>query len=166
MLSFAKQAPDETGAVNINTVIEETLLLVGKPLAKGGVQVTATLDRALGPIWGNGSALQQVLTNLLLNARDAMPRGGEVRIETSVPPDRAGWLRLTIADTGDGMTADALARIWEPFYTTKTSGTGLGLPVTHRIIREHGGAVDVESAPGRGTTFTIVLPLHSPSRTP
>jgi signal transduction histidine kinase len=117
------------------------------------------LDRSLGTITGNGNELQQVLTNLLLNARDAMPRGGEVHIETA--PDRTGWLSLTIADTGDGMTPEALARIWEPFYTTKTSGTGLGLAVTHRIIREHGGTVAVQSAPGRGTTFTIVLPLQS-----
>jgi signal transduction histidine kinase len=110
--------------------------------------------------------MQQVLTNLLLNARDAMPRGGEVRIETSPDPERVGWLRLTIVDSGDGMPPETLARIWEPFYTTKTSGTGLGLSVAHRIIREHGGAVAVQSAPGRGTTFTIVLPIHSAPRLP
>jgi PAS domain S-box-containing protein len=161
LLSFARQAPDETTAINLNVVIEETLMLLGRPLAKDGVQVKTALDRALGLISGNGNALQQVLTNLLLNARDAMPRGGEVRIETT--PDRTGWLRLTIADTGDGMTPEVLAKIWEPFYTTKTSGTGLGLAVTHRIIREHGGTVEVQSAPGSGTTFTIMLPLQAGS---
>jgi PAS domain S-box-containing protein len=166
LLSFARQAPDETGPVDINAVVEETLLLLGKPLARDGVQIKITLDRELGPTRGNGSALQQVLTNLLLNARDAMPRGGEVRIETGVPLDRPGWLRVSIADTGDGMTPDALARVWEPFYTTKASGTGLGLSVTQRIVREHGGAIDAHSEPGRGTTFTIVLPLQPPPRTP
>jgi PAS domain S-box-containing protein len=165
LLSFARQAPDETGPVDINAVIEETLLLLGRPLAKDGVQVGVTLDRGLGPVWGNGNALQQVLTNLLLNARDAMPRGGGVRIETVPQPDRVGWLRLTIVDTGDGMRPEALARIWEPFYTTKTSGTGLGLSVAHRIIREHGGSVEVQSAVGCGTMFTIVLPIHSTPRT-
>jgi two-component system NtrC family sensor kinase len=140
-------------------VIEETLLLLSRPLAKDGVEIKMGLDQTLGMISGNSNALQQVLTNLLLNARDAMPRGGEVRIETA--PDRTGWLRLTITDTGGGMPPEALAKIWQPFYTTKTSGTGLGLVVTHRIIREHGGSVDVQSTPGHGTTFTIVLPLRS-----
>jgi signal transduction histidine kinase len=161
LLGFARQAPDESAPVDINAVIDETLLLLGKPLAKDGVQVRETLDRALGPVLGNGNALQQVLTNLLLNARDAMPRGGEVRIESAFDPDRVGWLRLTIADSGDGMSSEMLARIWEPFYTTKTSGTGLGLSVAHRIIREHGGAVEVQSAQGRGTTFMIILPIQS-----
>jgi signal transduction histidine kinase len=107
-----------------------------------------------------------VLTNLLLNARDAMPRGGGVRIETAAEPARAGWLRLTIADTGSGMRPEQLEKVWEPFYTTKASGTGLGLSVTHRIIREHGGTVEVQSDPGAGTTFVIWLPLHSSPRMP
>ena len=81
-------------------------------------------------------------------------------IETAPEPDRAGWLRLTIADTGRGMPPEDLKRIWEPFYTTKTSGTGLGLSVSHQIIREHGGTVDVQSAPGSGTRFTIRFPIH------
>jgi signal transduction histidine kinase len=166
LLAFARQAPDETVPVDINGVIDETLLLLGKPLVKDGVQVRVTLDRALAPVLGNGNALQQVLTNLLLNARDAMPRGGEVRIDTAYHPDRSGWLRLIISDTGDGMSPEALGKIWEPFYTTKTSGTGLGLSVVHRIIREHGGAVEVQSSPGRGTTFTIVLPLPSALQMP
>jgi two-component system, cell cycle sensor histidine kinase and response regulator CckA len=162
LLSFARQAPDEPLPLDVNAVIEETLLLLGRPLAKQGVQIKTTLDRTLGPIVGNGNALQQVLTNLLLNARDAMPRGGDVRIETAPEPDRVGWLRIIIVDTGDGMRPETVDRIWEPFYTTKTSGTGLGLSVAQKIIREHGGAIAVESAPGRGTTFTIVLPVHLP----
>jgi PAS domain S-box-containing protein len=161
LLSFARHAPDESQAVDVNAVIVETVLLLGRPLGKDGVQVATALKPSLGAIWGNGNALQQVVTNLLLNARDAMPRGGEVRIVTEADPDRAGSLRLTIADTGDGMRPEALARIWEPFYTTKTSGTGLGLVMARRIIEEHGGTVDVRSEAGRGTTFTIVLPLHA-----
>jgi hypothetical protein len=118
------------------------------------------LERALGPMWGHGDALQQVLINLLLNARDAMPGGGQIRIETGPHPDRSGWMRLVVADTGDGMGPEGLAKLWEPFYTTKASGTGLGLSVSHKIIREHGGVVDVLSAPGHGTTFDIQFPLH------
>jgi signal transduction histidine kinase len=160
LLSFARHGPDVPVAVDVNAVIDETLLLIGRPLVKDGVQVRLGLDRTLGPIWGNGNSLQQVLTNLLVNARDAMPRGGEVRIETSPEPDRAGWLRLTIADTGDGMQPEVVEHIWDAFYTTKASGTGLGLSVTRRIIREHGGTVEVRSAVGHGTTFTILLPIH------
>jgi two-component system NtrC family sensor kinase len=100
-----------------------------------------------------------VLTNLLFNARDAMRRGCAVYIETAREPDRAGWLRLIVADTGRGMPPEDLKRIWEPFYTTKTSGTGLGLSVSHRIIGEHGGTVEVQSEPGSGTRFTIRLPI-------
>jgi len=159
LLSFARHAPEDRGPVHVNAVVEETLLLVGKQLGKDAVQVRVTLDPKLDPIWGDANALQQVLTNLLLNARDAMPRGGHVRIETAT--ERVSWLRLTVADTGEGMPPEALQKIWEPFYTTKMSGTGLGLSVTSKIIREHGGTVTVQSEPGRGTTFTILLPMSS-----
>jgi PAS domain S-box-containing protein len=112
LLSFARQSPEEPGPVDLNTVVEETLLLVGRQLGKDGVQVSVALDRTLGPMWGDGNALQQVLTNLLLNARDAMPAGGLVRIETAPELDRREWLRLTIADTGEGMGPESLAKLW------------------------------------------------------
>jgi PAS domain S-box-containing protein len=165
LLSFARQAPRAPAPVDVNGVVEETLLLMGRQLGKEGIQVELKLDAMLGRVWGSGTALQQVLTNLLLNARDAMPRGGDVRIETAPEPARAGWLRLTIADTGSGLRPEQVEKIWEPFYTTKASGSGLGLSVTHRIIREHGGTVDVQSEPGCGTTFMISLPLQSSPRT-
>jgi PAS domain S-box-containing protein len=166
LLSFARHTPQAPAPVDVNGVVEETLLLMSRQLGKDGIQVDRKLDSMLGPVWGSGTALQQVLTNLLLNARDAMPRGGDVRIETAAEPAQAGWLRLTIADTGNGMRPEQLEKVWEPFYTTKASGTGLGLSVTHRIIREHGGTVEVQSEPGAGTTFVISLPLHSSPRTP
>ena len=162
LLSFARQSVDQSGPVHVNTIVDETLLLVGRQLGKDGVEVSVTLDPTLGPLWGNGSALQQVLTNLLLNARDAMPGGGQVLIETGPHPDRGGWMRLVVSDTGEGMGPEGLAKLWEPFYTTKASGTGLGLSVSRKIIREHGGVVDVISAPGRETTFTLEFPLHTP----
>jgi signal transduction histidine kinase len=150
--------PEEPTPVKVNAVIEETLLLVGRQLGKDGVQINVKLDQSLGPISGNGNTLQQVLTNLLLNARDAMPRGGQILIETAAEPDRTGWQRLIIADTGNGVRPEELEKIWEPFYTTKSSGTGLGLAVSHRIIREHGGTVEVQSGVGVGITFTIRFP--------
>jgi signal transduction histidine kinase len=119
LLSFARQSPIEPGPLDLNVVVEETLLLVGRQLANDGIQVNLALEQAPGPMWGHGDALQQVLINLLLNARDAMPGGGQIRIETGPHPDRSGWMRLVVADTGDGMGPEGLAKLWEPFYTTK-----------------------------------------------
>ena len=107
---------------------------------------------------GDPTALEQVLMNLLFNARDAMPTGGTVEIETSTDPARPGAIRLVVSDTGHGMSPEILAKLSEPFFTTKPSGSGLGLSVSYTIIREHGGTVQVRSAPGRGTTFTILFP--------
>ena len=160
LLSFARQSQEQQRLVAMNAVVEETLLLVGKQLSQDGIRLSADLAPNLGTIWGDPDALQQVVTNLLLNARDAMPRGGDLRVETRPDPHRDGWVLLEIADTGDGMPPERLERIWEPFYTTKTTGTGLGLSVSHRIIQEHHGAVDVISEVGRGTIFTLRFPSH------
>jgi signal transduction histidine kinase len=158
LLSFARQSPEQRRPVIMNTVVEETLLLVGRQLAQDGVRIAVELDPNLEPVWGDPDAL-------LLNSRDAMPRGGDLQIETAADPLLDGWVRLKIADSGDGMPPERVEKIWEPFFTTKPSGTGLGLAVSHRIIREHGGTVDITSELGRGTTFTIRFPLHS-LRTP
>jgi signal transduction histidine kinase len=107
---------------------------------------------------GDRTALEQVLLNLLLNARDAMPTGGTVEIETSTDPAQPRTIRLVVSDTGQGISPEILAKLSEPFFTTKPSGSGLGLSVSYTIIREHGGTVDVRSEPGRGTTFTLRFP--------
>jgi signal transduction histidine kinase len=100
--------------------------------------------------------------NLLTHAREAMAGGGgEIRIETA-RTERPGWIRLRIADTGPGIPAEELTKIFDPFYTTKRTGTGLGLSVTYGIIQEHGGTVDVASRPGAGTTFTLEFPVMAP----
>jgi signal transduction histidine kinase len=166
LLSFARQSPEQRQLVSLNAVVDETLLLVGKQLGQDGIRIAVDLAPAVQPIWGDANALQQLVTNFLLNARDAMPSGGDLRIESAVDPARNGWVYLAVADTGDGMSAEQAARIWEPFYTTKRSGTGLGLSVSRRIIEEHGGTVEVSSELGRGTTFTLRFPIHAdpPSR--
>jgi hypothetical protein len=156
--SFARQAPAERMTIDLNGVVEETLLLMEKPLAADKIRVSARLDRTLPPISGDSLTLSQVLMNLLTNAREAMPEGGEIRIATEPVAERPGWIRLLVADTGHGIPAEELSRIFDPFFTTKRSGTGLGLSVTYGIIHDHGGTVDVQSQPGRGTTFTLTLP--------
>jgi PAS domain S-box-containing protein len=164
LLAAARQSPVEKRSVDLNTVVEESLVLVGKQLSKDRVQIVTALDPDLPRIRGEPHTLQQVLMNLLVNARDAMPDGGTVRIETSRVTGPDGGVRLVVADNGPGIPADILPRITEPFYTTKSAGTGLGLPLSYNIVREHGGRVDVESVAGRGTTFTITLPDDEPDR--
>jgi PAS domain S-box-containing protein len=158
LLSAARQSPMEWRAVDLNLVVEETLMLVGKQMTKDRIQVVTQLDASLPTVRGQPHALQQVLMNLLVNARDAMPEGGTVRIETSPVTGQEEGVRLVVADTGPGIPVDVLPRISEPFYTTKAAGTGLGLPLSYTIVREHGGRIEVDSAAGRGTTFIITLP--------
>lgn len=164
LLSAARQSPMERRPVDLNTVIEESLVLVRTQMRKDQIQIVTALAPSLPKIRGEPHTLQQVLMNLLVNARDAMPDGGTVRIETSPVTGPEEGVRLVVADTGPGIPADVLPRISEPFYTTKTAGTGLGLPLSYNIVREHGGRVEVDSAPGRGTTFIITLPVDQPDR--
>ncbi len=133
--------------MDLSEVVEDTLPLTGKQLGRDGIHVVTDLDRGLPRVWGDATALEQVLMNLLLNGRDAMPTGGMLRIETRQSADQPGVVRLVVADTGTGMAADALARIAEPFFTTKAAGTGLGLSVSYTIIREHGGTVHTGQGP-------------------
>jgi len=100
--------------------------------------------------------LTQVFLNLIINAVEAMPEGGVLTITSAL---RSSWLAVEVQDTGQGLTHDEVARIFEPFYTTKTAGTGLGLAVSYGIIQQHGGRIEVQSMPGEGTTFSVLLPL-------
>ena len=115
-------------------------------------------DAELPHVYANAGKLQQVFTNLLLNARDAIPDGGRVTLRTS-SSDRDA-VSVEVADTGIGIAPENVARIYDPFFTTKGvgRGTGLGLAVSYGIVQEHAGHIAVESAPGRGTTFRITLP--------
>jgi two-component system, cell cycle sensor histidine kinase and response regulator CckA len=157
--SFARQSTGERRPVDLNTVVGETLLLAGKPMSTDNVRITTVLDPALPALLGDANALQQVLLNLLTNAREAMTGGGEIRIETGPDPVRAGRLRLVLADTGPGIAAAHRPHLFEPFYTTKPSGTGLGLAVSYGIVQDHLGTIDVQSAPGEGATFILSFPV-------
>lgn len=158
LLSFARPSPGERGPVDLNQVVEETLLLVERQMAKKGMQFVTMLDPAIPPIRGDANALQQVVLNLVTNAREAMDGAGEVRIETALEPGRPGWVRLVVGDTGTGIPPEDLPKIFDPFFTTKPEGTGLGLSVSHGIVRDHGGTAEVQSEPGKGTTFILSFP--------
>jgi PAS domain S-box-containing protein len=165
LLSFARQSSGVRAAVNLNRVVEEILQLARKDMDRARVHVTLRRDEALPEIVADANAIGQVLLNLLTNARRAMPDGGEITIETAYdPPARS--VRLVVRDTGTGITPEVLPKIFDPFFTTKPDGTGLGLSVSHGIIHDHQGSVDVESQVGKGTTFTVTLPVDASQGAP
>jgi signal transduction histidine kinase len=157
--SFARQSTGERHPVDLNTVVAETLLLIGKPMSTDNVRVTTALDPALPSLLGDANALQQVLLNLLTNAREALAGGGEISIQTGCDPARPGRLHLIVTDSGPGIPPTHLPHLFEPFYTTKPSGTGLGLAVSYGIVQNHLGTIDVHSVAGQGATFTLSFPV-------
>jgi PAS domain S-box-containing protein len=159
LLTFARHSSGERAPVDLNHVVRETLLLAERQIAKEGVRVTAELAPDLPAVLGDVDTLQQVVLNLVTNARDALTEaGGDIRIETRRREGRADLVELVVADTGPGIAPEDVARIFDPFFTTKLSGTGLGLSITHGIVREHGGTIDVQSAPGKGARFVLAFP--------
>jgi PAS domain S-box-containing protein len=158
LLSFARLSSGQRGPVDLNHLVEETLLLIEKQIGRDGIAVKRALAPDLPPVWGDGNALQQVMVNLLTNARDALVEGGEIAVRTGPAPGQAGAVRLIVSDTGPGIPPDVLSRIFDPFFTTKSQGTGLGLSISYGIVREHKGTVDVQSRPGEGTTFILTFP--------
>jgi signal transduction histidine kinase len=133
------------------------LALSNKRLEHGRIQVRTQLQVDLPPILGVPDQLTQVLLNLVINAIEAMPEGGELSLTSSTADD---WLHVAIHDTGPGINPDEAAKIFEPFYTTKADGTGLGLAVSYGIIERHGGRITVEGSAQSGTTFTLALPVN------
>jgi signal transduction histidine kinase len=126
-------------------------------LQTSGVEVRATLADSLPIVRGNAGKLQQVLLNLFLNARDAMPEGGTLTVRSW---GEAGFVHVEVADTGQGIAPENLSRIYDPFFTTKgvKRGTGLGLSITYGIVQEHNGIIEVESKIGAGTRFRLEFP--------
>lgn len=159
LLEFARNRTDERGPVDVGVVLEEALDLVKEHRDQRGVALELELPPEPIVVQASDGELQQVFTNLALNAIDAMESGGTLGVRAGVDAGRA-WIRVT--DTGPGMAPEMLARIFEPFYSTKVErgGTGLGLAISHDIVRRHGGALEVTSEIGHGSIFTVELPLH------
>ena len=162
LLNFSRTSGTEFAAVDVNKVITDTLALLEHQFRTARVRVEDDLTPNLPSIQGNTGRLQQVFLNLFLNAKDAMPGGGTLRVLTS----NGSGVRVTVSDSGAGIAPEHIHRIYDPFFTTKTSphngqkrGTGLGLSVTYGIIQEHAGQIRVESRPGEGTTFYLDFPL-------
>jgi signal transduction histidine kinase len=144
--------------VSINEVVEQSVALFRAQLAAPGrppVAVTLELDPAAGAIRADGEQIRRAVQNLLLNAIDAMPEGGELRIVTA---RSNGVVRLDVADTGQGIGEEERSRLFTPYYTTKQHGTGLGLAIVQSVVTDHHGKIWVDSEHGRGATFHIEFP--------
>ena len=151
---FAKMPAPEMQAVNFNSLVGETMKLFQPQLAQARITARIELDPNLGPVQADPEQMTRVLRNLMLNAIDAMPGGGTVTVRTRA---LAAGLRLEVSDTGQGLTPEECARLFTPYYTTKTHGTGLGLAIVQSVISDHHGSISVESEPGKGATFRIEL---------
>ena len=171
--------------VHVDTVIERSVRLAATDAATRGVELRRVPEPALPPAFLDAERFTQALLNLLLNAVEATAPGGSVEVRAAVRSERGSergpergpekrpdgnpdagpraWLDVQVADTGRGMSPDVLKEIFNPYFTTKPSGTGLGLAIVHGVVEGHGGAIKVESQPGKGTTVTISLPLRRPA---
>jgi len=166
--------------VDVHQVLEETLSFLGEKLEKGGVAVERSYFEGLPPVAMDVPKIRQVVLNLVLNALQAMPRGGKLTLKTQVIegllPDAVGTesqdalfervflqqkvLSIQVGDTGCGIPKENLGKLFHPFFTTKTTGTGLGLSICHKIVHSHGGSLDVDSEVGKGSVFIVRLPME------
>jgi signal transduction histidine kinase len=161
-LRFARVKDLDLQPTSLAELVEELVDFFG-PLARStNIDIKTYIPADLPPVALNRDMFKQALLNLLLNAQQAMPSGGEITL-LARPDD--GWVVLDVIDTGRGMSADVLAKAFRPFYSTRSGGTGLGLPTTRKIIAAHGGTIDAQSEVGHGTKFTIRLPI-SPAAPP
>lgn len=174
LLGFARGGKYRTDPVSLNDVVNRVLPIIERTFDRA-ITIETRLAGSLPPTEGDMGQLEHSLLNLCLNARDAMPDGGRLTIETAVaeigetfvalhPWARTGeFVRLTVADTGVGMTAETRNRIFEPFFTTKkpgaAAGSGMGLAMVYGAVKNHGGFIEVHSEPGRGTTMNLFLPV-------
>jgi two-component system, NtrC family, sensor kinase len=143
--------------INVNKAIEDIVAMVQHEFTGSGIEFALAYGENLPPVTGNANYLQQVFLNLLLNARDAMPKGGTITLATAL----TGFhISIRIADTGCGIPKEIQEKVFKPFFSTKgEKGTGLGLAICSKIIGQHRGEIKIESEPGAGTAFTIFLPV-------
>jgi len=158
LLDFARLTPSQAAPTDINDVVERTLLLLEKQALVRNIRIEKALDRTLPPIEVDKNKIQQVFSNLAINACEAMPRGGTLVVASLMSRDGT-LIEITFTDTGVGISKENIPRLFDPFFTTKSFGTGLGLAVSYGIIRQRGGTILVRSEVGKGTVFTVRIPL-------
>jgi two-component system NtrC family sensor kinase len=167
LLTFSRQDELPTSEIDLNEEVERVLSLIRYQIDRSQVEILPHLDPDLPRINANGPQIQQVLTNFLVNARDALDDGERpekiIQVTTGLRRrDRKSWIVLSVRDNGTGIAPETLPKIFTPFYTSKeaTKGTGLGLSVSLGIAESHGGTIEVDSIPGEGSTFSLILPLE------
>jgi signal transduction histidine kinase len=158
LMIFARQMPTRKTVLNLNEVIAQGLSFLETRIAQGGIELVRAMQENLPEIEADPDQIQQVLVNLAVNAIQAMPDGGTLTIQTAAKDE---VVSIIIEDSGTGMNEEVLEQIFNPFFTTKgvAQGTGLGLSVVHGIVTSHGGKVLVESDPGKGSRFEVLLPV-------
>jgi hypothetical protein len=159
LLAFGKPGTPEFTYVDINEILKKTLFFVAQHPEARKIERILELTRELPPVWIDIKQIQQVFFNIIINAIQAMPEGGLLTLATDrVKQGDDEFVRVTIRDTGKGISADLLVKIFVPFFTTKTQGTGLGLPICRQLVEHNHGIIEVESSLQQGTTFSILLP--------
>ena len=156
LLDFAKPAPLELQPVQLSDTIGDIVLLLSDKCLKQKVEVRTRLDLNGSTIYADPQQLKQVLLNLCLNSLEAMPRGGQLKVSSELSNR---FVKLRIDDTGCGIVPENLAHVWDPFFTTKERGMGLGMAIVKSAVERHGGQISISSSPGKGTTVEIALPL-------
>lgn len=157
LLNFSRQTGPLRQSTDLNQILHQTLAVIRYHLETSGLSIEEDYDAEIGQIYLDPGQIKQVFLNLLTNAYQAMPEGGALSIRTARVGEEAA---VSITDTGAGILPENLERIFDPFFSTKSSGTGLGLSVSLGIVQRHGGRIEVESTPGQGSTFTVWLPLE------
>ena len=162
-MAFARQLPPKKTPVNLNDIVNEGLYFFEARCLKAGIELVRRLAVDLPALTVDPSQMNQVLVNLVVNAIQAMPKGGVLTVGTKASEE---WVSLSIADTGEGMSEELKKQIFLPFFTTKdiSEGTGLGLAVVHGIVTSHGGKITVKTQEGKGTRFLVQLPVESRQR--
>ncbi len=160
LLDFARQTKPQKKITNINNLINNIILLVRNQTSFRNITIEKNLDEKLPEVMADLDQIQQVFINLIINASEAMTKGGKLDIESKL--DKSGeYIEITFKDDGPGIPNHTKARIFDPFFTTKEQGTGLGLSISYGIVERHGGKINLDTKPGEGTIFTIYLPINS-----
>ena len=156
LLDLVRPLPLHFLPIDLNALVEEALLLAPENAGEAPIEIVRELDPDLPPVWADPGRIKQVLLNILVNAVQAISGRGQIRIRTSVTE---GKLRLSIHDSGCGIPATLRERVFDPFFSTKPSGTGLGMAIARRIVESHQGSIEIDSVEGQGCSVTLVLPV-------
>jgi signal transduction histidine kinase len=159
LLDFARQTKPQKQKLDINKVAEDVITLVRNQASFQNITIRADLNSSIPKVLADADQMRQVVLNIILNAADAMPQGGEIRVSSLLNPITS-QVMLRISDTGPGIPVEIQDKLFEPFFTTKTTGTGLGLAIAYGIMERHRGALSIESSLGQGTTIVVILPTN------